>query len=369
MKEEAIKKAGEADGGPGKKDQARHSGLMTKKNMLLLAGAAIIAIVGAIWYFSRQQSSPEELVLYGNVDIRQVSLAFNGSERVAEMRVQEGDRVVADQVLAKLDTRTLALQIAQAEAQIEVQQQVLLRLKHGTRPEEVAQARAEVAAARADADLAAQQLRRLRDINRNSGGQAVSQQDFDAARARRTVTRAQLETRKKALQLARIGPRQEDISQAEAQLEVSRANLALLKHQLSLYELKAPIDAVVRSRLLEPGDMASPQRPVYALAITNPKWVRVYIREADLGLIKPGMSAGVTIDSYPDRSIEGRIGYISSVAEFTPKTVQTEELRTSLVYEVRVYVDDPKDDLRLGMPATAHIPLPGPNDKNLASYP
>ena len=121
--------------------------------------------------------------------------------------------------------------------------------------------------------------------------------------------------------------------------------------------MKAPINATVRSRLLEPGDMASPERPVYALAITDPKWVRAYIAEVDLGRIKPGMSASVTIDSHPDQPIPGRVGYISSVAEFTPKTVQTEELRTSLVYEVRVYVDDPGDRLRLGMPATVRIPL------------
>jgi len=331
---------------------------MTKKHVFLVAGIAIAVLAAAAWYFTRPQSVLDTLVLFGNVDIRQVSLAFNGSERVAEMRVQEGDHVQVGQVLAKLDTRTLALQIMQAEAQIAVQQQALLRLKNGTRPEEVAQARAEVSAAQADAELAALQLRRLLNINQ-SYSEAVSQQDLDTGRSREQVALAQLESRKKGLQLALIGPRQEDISQAEAQLEVSQAELALLKHQLSLAELKAPIDAVVRSRLLEPGDMASPQRPVYALAITNPKWVRAYIREADLGLIKPGMSASVTTDSYPDRPIQGHIGYISSVAEFTPKTVQTEELRTSLVYEVRVYVDDPGDRLRLGMPATVHIRLVG----------
>lgn len=334
--------------------------IMTRKHVFLVAGVVIAAVLAAVlyfWYFNRQQGTPPELVLYGNVDIRQVSLAFNGSERIAEMNVQEGDHVRVDQVLARLDTRALLLQIAQAEAQIAVQQQVLLRLKNGTRPEEVAQARAEVSAAQADANLARQQLRRLIDINQTSGGQAISQEDLDAGRSRKQVALAQLESRKKALRLARIGPRKEDISQAKAQLEVSQSELALLRHQLSLYELKAPVDAVVRSRLLEPGDMASPQRPVYALAITNPKWVRAYVREADLGLIKPGMSATVSIDSYPDQPVEGHVGYISSVAEFTPKTVQTEELRTSLVYEVRVYVNDPEDRLRLGMPATVHILL------------
>ena len=341
---------------------------MNKKLVFITIGIIIIAGAAAGWYLTRQQSTADTLVLFGNVDIRQVSLAFNGSERIAEMRVQEGDRVKAGQVLAKLDTRTLKLQIAQAEAQIAVQEQALLRLKHGTRPEEVAQARAQVASAQADVDLAEQQLKRLQNIE-HAASQAISQQDLDSARSRRRVALAQLENQKKALELALIGPRKEDIAQAEAQLEVSKAELELLKHQLNLFELISPIDAVVRSRLLEPGDMASPQRPVYALAITNPKWVRAYIKEADLGMIKPGMGARVTTDSYPGQPIHGYIGYISSVAEFTPKTVQTEELRTSLVYEIRVYVDDPEDRLRLGMPATVHIPLAdgvdGANGKKL----
>ncbi|WON73714.1 HlyD family efflux transporter periplasmic adaptor subunit [Nitrosospira sp. Is2] len=320
----------------------------------VVIGLAVLALGG--WYFTRQPADTATLVLFGNVDIRQVSLAFNGSERVAEMRVQEGDRVEAGQVIARLDTRALTLQIAEAEARIAVQEQVLLRLKNGTRPEEVAQARAEVRAAQAETDLAEQHWTRLREITDNSSG-AVSEEAVDNARSRRRVARAQLENRKKALQLARIGPRREDISQAQAQLNVARAELALFIHYLNQAELKAPINATIRSRLLEPGDMASPERPVYALAITDPKWVRAYITEVDLGHIKPGMSARVTIDSHPDRPIQGRIGYISSVAEFTPKTVQTEELRTSLVYEVRVYVDDADDRLRLGMPATVHIPL------------
>jgi HlyD family secretion protein len=329
---------------------------MNKRLVIAATGLAITAAVLAGWYFNRQQGDTDTLVLFGNIDIRQVSLAFNGSERVADMRVQEGDRVEAGQVLATLDTRTLMLQIAQAEAQIGVQEQALLRLKNGTRPEEVAEAKAEVTAAQADADLAAHQLKRLQDIEQ-AADQAISQQDLDNARSRHRVALAQLENRQKALQLAVIGPRKEDIAQAEAQLNVSRAELALLEHQLSLYELKSPTPAVVRSRLLEPGDMASPQRPVYALAITDPKWVRAYVSEVDLGRIKPGMSARVITDSHPDQPIRGRVGYISSVAEFTPKTVQTEELRTSLVYEVRVFVEDADDRLRLGMPATVRISL------------
>jgi HlyD family secretion protein len=111
---------------------------------------------------------------------------------------------------------------------------------------------------------------------------------------------------------------------------------------------------VVRARLLEPGDMASPQRPVFTLAITDPKWVRAYVTGADLGRVQPGMAATLVIDSDP-QPLAGKVGFMSSVAEFTPKTVQTEELRTSLVYEIRVLADDPQDRLRLGMPVTVKL--------------
>ena len=105
--------------------------------------------------------------------------------------------------------------------------------------------------------------------------------------------------------------------------------------------------------------MASPQKSVFSLAITDPKWVRAYVAEPDLGKLRTGMTASVVVDSFPDRRFEGWVGFISPVAEFTPKTVQTEELRTSLVYEVRVFVKDPSDQLHLGSPTTVHLPPNG----------
>lgn len=329
-----------------------------KKSLVAILVVVILA-GGPFWYFTRPKADADQFTLYGNVDIRQVSLAFEGSDRVAEMRVQEGDPVKAGQVLALLDTRVLALQAAQSEAQIGVQEQALLKLHNGSRPEEIGQARAQVASAQADADLAAQQLTRLNGIAASTGGKGVSQQDMDGALSKARSTQAQLDNRRKALQLEQAGPRKEDIGQAEAQLNVSRAELALLKHRITLSELKSPQDAVVRARLLEPGDMASPQRPAYTLAITDPKWVRVYVTEPQLGLLKPGQVAKITTDSHPDQAIDGQVGYISSVAEFTPKNVETKELRTSLVYEVRVLVKDPQNRLRLGMPATVQIDARG----------
>ena len=330
-----------------------------KKKPLVVAAVVALAlfIVGLVWWHGRSSEVATELVLYGNVDIRQVSLAFDGSGRVAALKAEEGDSVKAGSVLAVLDTQTLALQAQQAQAQIEVQRQNLLRLRNGTRPQELAQARSRLTEAQADAARAERELARLQEVAASTQGRGVSNQDLDRARTSVQIARARVVEQQQATRLSEIGPRTEDVAGAAAQLRVSEAQLALLQHQIDLGELKAPADAVVRSRLLEPGDIATPQRPVFALALTHPKWVRVYVSETDLGKVKPDMAARVTTDSHPDRPLDGKVGYISSVAEFTPKPVQTEELRTSLVYEVRVIVDDRENVLRLGQPATVRIAL------------
>ena len=185
----------------------------------------------------------------------------------------------------------------------------------------------------------------------------MRQQDVDDAKAALDVAEATLAVNQKALDLAVIGPRKEDIAQNQAQLRANQAQAALLRQQIMDAQLVAPVDAVVRTRILEPGDMASPQKPIFTLAITDPKWVRAYVAEPDLGKVRPGMSASVMVDSFPNRRFDGWVGFVSPVAEFTPKSVQTEELRTSLVYEVRVFVKDPADELRLGMPATVALNL------------
>lgn len=306
------------------------------------------------WLLRPRGDSP--IVLHGNVDIRQVSLAFKVGERIAEMRVEEGDHVTRGQVLATLESTSLGLRLAQAQAQVAVQNEVLRRLQAGNRPQEIAQADANMRAAQADARVARQTLERLRAISQGTGGRAVSREELDQASANAKAAGAKVDAVRKAHELSVAGAREEDIAQARAQRDAAQAESALAKQALEDAQLKAPIDAIVRSRMLEPGDMASPQRPVYALAVIHPKWVRAYVSEANLSRIKPGQSARVTTDSAPDRPIDGRVGYIASVAEFTPKNVETEDLRTSLVYEVRVNVDDPDDRLRLGMPATVVLP-------------
>jgi len=325
------------------------------KRSIALAVVVLLAIALLGYWLHGRNPHGGDIVLQGNVDLRQIELPFNDSERIAEVLVDEGTRVKAGQVLARLDTRRLLPRVAQAEAGVAAQREVVRKLRNGARPEEVAQARAALAAAEAEAANAASQLKRLRTISDESNGRAISPQDLEAAIAAARMSEAQAESSRKALELTLAGPRQEDIDQAKAQLDAAEADLALLKRQLADAELIAPTDGVIRNRLMEPGELATPQRPVFAIAITTPKWVRAYLSEVELSRVALGGPARVTMDSAPNDPLQGTVGFISSTAEFTPKTVQTKELRTSLVYEIRVFVDDPEDRLRLGMPATVTI--------------
>ncbi len=323
----------------------------------LLVFAVLVAT--ALWYWQSNSSSvdPDRLTLYGNVDIRQVSLAFNATERIVALHAIEGDRVRKGDLLGELDQRVLRLHLAQTAAQIGAQEQVVLRLRNGSRPEEIAQARANLAAADAERELAMRQLERLNAASVATAGGAVSVQDLDTARAHAQVTEAQAASLRNLAQLVIAGPRAEDIAQAQKQLAALQSERALIERQLAESELRAPVDAEVRARLLEVGDMASAQRPVFTLASTEPKWVRAYVPEGVLGRIHLGTTAQVHSDSAPQQPIKATVGYIGSVAEFTPKTVQTPELRTSLVYEVRFLIEDPDNRMRLGMPATVQLRL------------
>ncbi|HWY14155.1 MAG TPA: efflux RND transporter periplasmic adaptor subunit [Rhizomicrobium sp.] len=271
-----------------------------------IAGLIVLtALVAFVWWFTHRERPAQELTLYGNVDLREVDLAFNNNERIFRVLVTEGDHVYRGQVLARVDTSRLAPQVAQAEANVALDSVNLANARD--------------------------QYQRNMTLSRNSGGRGVARQDVDNMKAAFDVQAAR--------------------RQADA------AQLTLLRQELADAVLVSPADATVRTRIMEPGEMASPTRPVFSLAITDPKWVRVYVSETDLGKLHPGMAATISVDAFPGKRFPGWIGFISPSAEFTPKSVETEDLRTSLVYEVRVFVKDPADALRLGMPATVHVKL------------
>lgn len=327
--------------------------MAAKKKAVLFLAACLLGLAAYLYHAFCQQDNQEELVLQGNVDVREVSLAFRQSDRILEMLAEEGDRVQRGQVLARLDTRELKLQLQRLNAEIAAQQSTVDKLHNGTRPEEIRQAEGNLRQAQAAAEHAAGVYQRKRDIYTSIAG--ISQQELDNAYHDMEAKQATMSVAEAALQEAKAGPRQEDIAGAEAGLQALRNEQLRYIYLLSQYELQAPDDGVIRSRLLEAGDMASPSKPVFKLSLPGKKWVRAYVPETELGRVYEGQQARVYIDSLPGKAIGGQVGYISGTAEFTPKHVQTEELRTSLVSEVRVHVDDADNVLRLGMPATVRI--------------
>ena len=331
---------------------------MNKKVIaVVLVVIAVIIISFWAWKYNNKNQKDNVLTLYGNVDIRQVSLAFEQSGRIEKLLVQEGDKVKAGQVLATVNTNALHIQAKQAQAQLKAQQEAIVKQEVGARPEEISQAKAQLASAQAELDKTNKNLQRLQILVSSTDGRAISQQELDYAKSNKDSAEAAVRERQANLELIIKGARQEDREATKAQYEVTKANLDLINYNLTQAELKSPVNAVVRARLQEVGDMTTAQKAVYTLALTDPKWIRVYVNEQDLSSIKIGGTAQVIRDSDPNQPINGKIGYISSVAEFTPKTVQTEEIRTTLVYEVRVYVNDPNDQLKMGQPVTLKVPL------------
>jgi HlyD family secretion protein len=347
--------------------------------LVVLASLVLAVVFGRGWLF-RKHAPGDTITLYGNVDIRQVQLAFNDSERIDKLLVDEGSAIRAGQLVAQLVQRRFLDAVAQDEAKAAAQQQVVARLLAGSRPEEVAGARADVAAAQADVARAQANVTNAEQLYRRqqtlSKQQYVSLQIRDDAQRSYLAEQADLDAKRQVLaakeqvlRLAVIGPRKEDIAAAQATLKADTAALALAQKELADTQLYAPADGVIQSRILEPGDMANPQTPVFTLALDNPLWVRAYLPEPEMGKVALGMRAWIESDSFPGQRFPGWVGYISPVSEFTPKNVETTQLRSQLVYRVRVYACNSDHRLRLGMPATVLIPLTNNPPRAIDAHP
>lgn len=329
--------------------------------IILLPLAALAAGGGYYFFFLHRadQGPIKEITLYGNVDIREVKLAFFATGRIRRMHLEEGDRVSTGDLAAQMDPVRYQADAAKARAEVATRRQQLDRLLAGSRPEEIAEARAQLD--RAKARLADQsKVHERYKVLRQS--KSIAQQTFDNVEANYLEAKARVDQASQNLTLAVKGPRDEDIAAGRAQLAAAEAQLKLAEQHLSDTELRVPQKGVIQQRILEPGDMADPSTPVYTQALTDPVWVRAYLEEPLLGKVAPGMRVTITTDSYPGKSYQGWVGYISPTAEFTPKQVETTELRTKLVYRVRIHACNPQDELRLGMPVTVVIPLDQPKD-------
>ena len=324
---------------------------------LLLGALAIIAALTALGAFLWRQHGAKDpngaFALSGNVDVHQVELAFRVSGRISAVKVQEGDKVNAGQVLAELDPVPFQTDVDSAKADVAQAQAQLDKTRRGFRVEEVAQARANVAQRAADLENARVTLERQQQL---VAAGLVTHQQIDDAQARVHMTDAALAAARGQLTLELHGSRIEDIEVQEAMLASAQARLEKAQTALSDATLLAPSHGIISVRARELGAIVQAGQTVYTLTLNDPVWIRAYVAQPRLGRIKPGMSVKVTIDSMPGKQYDGTVGFISPEAEFTPKTVQTEQVRDDLVYRIRVIASDPDNVFRQGMPVTVLIP-------------
>lgn len=273
-----------------------------KKNWLYtLVLSILVIVVGLVlYYFIHNQKDQDIITLYGNVDVRQVDIGFRVPGLVTELLFEEGDYVKQGELMATLDKQPYLDEVNEAEANVVAIERSLANA------EEILQRRVELV---------------------GEGG--VSEEDYEDALSNRDVLIAQLK-------------------EAKASLGVAITNLEDTKRF-------APTDGTILTRVREPGTVVLKSEPVYTLSVISPVWIRAYISEPNLGYIFPGMSATVYTDTKGGPLYKGHIGFISPVAEFTPKTVETTQLRTDLVYRLRIYVDNPDWGLKQGMPVTVQL--------------
>ena len=321
---------------------------MKKPVVIVVAVAVLLAAgLGGWWWYHSQQDKP--LTLYGNVDIRTVNMSFRVGGRLASLAVDEGDAIAAGQTLGELDKAPYQNALLQAQAGVSVAQAQYDLMQAGYRDEEVAQAAAAVKQAQAAYDYAQNFFARQQGLWKS---RTVSANDLENARSSRDQALASLKSAQDKLRQYRSGNREQDIAQAKASLELAQAQLAQAQLDLHDTTLVAPANGTLMTRAVEPGSMLSAGSTVLTLSLTRPVWVRAYIDETSLGDAKPGREVLLYTDGRPDKPYHGKIGFVSPTAEFTPKTVETPDLRTDLVYRLRIIVNDADDALRQGMPVT-----------------
>lgn len=321
---------------------------MKKPVVLILAVVVIVALIGGgTWWYQSQQNNG--LTLYGNVDIRTVNMSFRVGGRLQSLTVDEGDAIKQGQTLGQLDQAPYENALMQAKANVATAQAQYDLMMAGYRAEEIAQAAASVKQAQAAYDYAQSYLQRQQGLwNRK----LLSANDLENARSSRDQALATLKSAQDKLSQYRAGNRPQEIAQAKANLEQAQAQLAQSTLDLHDTVLTAPSDGTLLTRAVEPGSMLSAGSTVLTLSLTRPVWVRAYVDEKNLNQAQPGREILLYTDGRPNKPYHGKIGFVSPTAEFTPKTVETPDLRTDLVYRLRIIVTDADDSLRQGMPVT-----------------
>jgi HlyD family secretion protein len=322
------------------------------KKKIVIAIIIALAIVIAIVIVVKKKGDNGTMKLSGNVEATEANVGFKMPGRVVALLVDEGSKVKAGDLLARLDSAEVENLVSQQKAALEEAATRLAELRAGSRIQEKEQAKANVSAVDADLVRARKDFERARVLFENG---AISAAQYDLARSAFEGRQAQRAAAAEGLSLVNEGPRKEDIKMADQRVQQARAALGISQEKLKDTFLYAPFAGVILRKNVELGETVGAGTPAFTVGdILNP-WIKVYVREDKIGLVKLGQKARVSIDSYPKKTYEGTVTFISSEAEFTPKTVQTDEERVKLVFAVKVRVKNDEGDLKPGMPADVRI--------------
>lgn len=318
--------------------------------ILVIAGTA-----GAWYWHSRNGRPASELPATGTVEATESHLGFQAAGRIATVKVDEGQLVRKGDVLATLDTTELEARRAQAVAGLDAAKSILLEMQRGFRSEEIAQAHAALAAAKEKRDDVGRDLDRTTKLYE---GGAVPREAYDKAETAVSLADAAVKQASEQLTLVRKGTRFERIDAQKAQVAAAEAAIQAIDATLANMSIVSPIDGIVTVRHREPNEIVSPGQPVVTLMNPADRWVRIYVPEDRIGAVGLGTTASITCDTWPNRRYEGKVTYIATEAEFTPKNVQTTEERVRLVYAVKVRIEnDPTMQLKPGMPVDVVLDL------------
>lgn len=321
-------------------------------SQLVNAGVVLATVFLAVGCERQEREGGGAIILSGNIEVIDAQLSFKIGGRLVERTVDEGDEVKSGQVIAKLDDAELRHQLDARRADLRATEAMLAELKAGSRVEEIATAEAALRSAEAQLNRAKLEFKRREELRASD---SISVREFEIAQADLEVAQARVEEVSEQLSLVREGPRKETIDQASARVSQAQAAVALAESQLANTILSAPFDGVVLEKHAEPGEFRAAGGPVLTVADTSTVWMRAYINQTDLGRITLGQDVEVRTDSFPGKTYRGKLSFISSEAEFTPKSVQTTKERVTLVFRIKIELDNASGELKPGMAADATL--------------
>jgi HlyD family secretion protein len=329
--------------------------MIPKKKAVPLAVIVAVMIIAAVVITNHVRNRNDgTMKLSGNVEVTECNVGFKVAGKIATLAVDEGARVKEGDLIAELSSGDVRTLVDQNRAALEEAKVKLAELRAGSRPQEIVKARADSASLEAELVRARKDFERAQTLYENG---AISASRFDAAKSAYETRLGQLRSARQHQSLIEEGPRREDIRAAELRVKQLEALVANTEEKLADTRLYAPISGVIFRKNVELGEIVQPGAAVFTVGDLDRPWVKVYVKEDKLSLVKLGQKAKIAVDTYKDRAYDGTVTFISSDAEFTPKNVQTQEERVKLVFGVKITVTNKNQELKAGMPADVRISL------------